>query len=263
MKNLFKKIIVLSIAMLMYGCSKDSPTSNAANCAPIACLNGGVSRPDCGCNCPQGYTGSNCGTQITPSRVTITKIRVKKFPDSDNGDWWDTFPSSDADIYVTLVNTSSTTIYTSPYFTNATGLGTTYYDFIPTTPITITNVTSPLSIELYDYENIGSDTLIVIDAARYFYGVPEDKVCITSVNASEHSVTCTGIFYYRNILESGNGQHLIDEYYSYNIEATKSTKENADNDPCLTPRRWRRAGCKCRQRAPAKSNRCCWAYMSA
>ena len=146
--------------MLMYGCSKDSPTSNAANCAPIACLNGGVSRPDCGCNCPQGYTGSNCGTQITPSRVTITKIRVKKFPDSDNGDWWDTFPSSDADIYVTLVNTSSTTIYTSPYFTNATGLGTTYYDFIPTTPITITNVTSPLSIELYDYENIGSDTLM-------------------------------------------------------------------------------------------------------
>lgn len=75
---------------------------------------------------------------------------------------------------------------------------------------------------------IGSDTLIVIDAARYFYGIPEDEVCIASVNASEHSVTCTGIFYYRNILESGMGQHLIDEYYSYDIPATKSTKENPD-----------------------------------
>lgn len=75
---------------------------------------------------------------------------------------------------------------------------------------------------------IGSDTLIVIDAARYFYGVSEDDVCIASVNASEHSVTCTGIFYYMNILESGNGQHLIDEYYSYDVEATKSTKENPD-----------------------------------
>lgn len=75
---------------------------------------------------------------------------------------------------------------------------------------------------------IGSDTLIVIDAARYFYGIPEDDVCIASVNASEHSVTCTGIFYYRNMLESGQGQHLIDEYYSYNVEATKSTKENPD-----------------------------------
>lgn len=75
---------------------------------------------------------------------------------------------------------------------------------------------------------IGSDTLIVIDAARYFYGIPEDEVCIASVNASEHSVTCTGIFYYRNMLESGLGQHLIDEYYSYDIEATKSTKDNPD-----------------------------------
>ena len=75
---------------------------------------------------------------------------------------------------------------------------------------------------------IGSDTLIVIDAARYFYGIPEDEVCIASVNASEHSVTCTGIFYYRNMLESGLGQHLIDEYYSYNIPATTSTKEEPD-----------------------------------
>lgn len=75
---------------------------------------------------------------------------------------------------------------------------------------------------------IGSDTLIVIDAARYFYGIPEDDVCIASVNASEHSVTCTGIFYYKNMLENGTGQHLIDEYYSYDVKATSSTKEEPD-----------------------------------
>jgi nicotinamide phosphoribosyltransferase len=75
---------------------------------------------------------------------------------------------------------------------------------------------------------IGSDTLIVIDAARYFYGVGEDEVCIASVNASEHSVTCTGIFYYQNMLKSGLGQHLIDEYYSFDVPATKSTRENPD-----------------------------------
>jgi nicotinamide phosphoribosyltransferase len=40
----------------------------------------------------------------------------------------------------------------------------------------------------------GSDTLIVIPAARYFYNEPEDKVCINSVNASEHSVSTTKIF---------------------------------------------------------------------
>jgi nicotinamide phosphoribosyltransferase len=40
----------------------------------------------------------------------------------------------------------------------------------------------------------GSDTLPVIPAARYFYGEPEDEVCINSVNASEHSVSTTKIF---------------------------------------------------------------------
>lgn len=40
----------------------------------------------------------------------------------------------------------------------------------------------------------GSDSLIVIPGARYFYGVPEDEVCIASVNASEHSVSTTKIF---------------------------------------------------------------------
>lgn len=40
----------------------------------------------------------------------------------------------------------------------------------------------------------GSDTLIVIPGARYFYNELEDEVCINSVNASEHSVSTTKIF---------------------------------------------------------------------
>jgi nicotinamide phosphoribosyltransferase len=40
----------------------------------------------------------------------------------------------------------------------------------------------------------GSDTLVVIPAARYFYDEPTNEVCISSVNASEHSVSTTCIF---------------------------------------------------------------------
>jgi nicotinamide phosphoribosyltransferase len=75
---------------------------------------------------------------------------------------------------------------------------------------------------------IGSDTLVTIDAARYFYGVGEDDVCIASVNASEHSVTCTGLFYFLRKLELGEMNDAIDEYYSFDIPATKSTRENPD-----------------------------------
>lgn len=41
---------------------------------------------------------------------------------------------------------------------------------------------------------LGSDTLPVIPASRYFYGVKEDEMPIFSVNASEHSVSTTKIF---------------------------------------------------------------------
>jgi len=40
----------------------------------------------------------------------------------------------------------------------------------------------------------GSDTLITIPAARYYYNEPLDEVCVNSVNASEHSVSTTKIF---------------------------------------------------------------------
>ena len=41
---------------------------------------------------------------------------------------------------------------------------------------------------------MGSDSIIVIPAARYYYGEPKDQVSIYSVNASEHSVSTTKIF---------------------------------------------------------------------
>ena len=40
----------------------------------------------------------------------------------------------------------------------------------------------------------GSDSIVVIPGARYFYDESEDEVCINSVNASEHSVSTTKIF---------------------------------------------------------------------
>lgn len=40
----------------------------------------------------------------------------------------------------------------------------------------------------------GSDSIICIPAARYFYNEPENEVTINSVNASEHSVSTTKIF---------------------------------------------------------------------
>jgi nicotinamide phosphoribosyltransferase len=55
----------------------------------------------------------------------------------------------------------------------------------------------------------GSDTLVVIPAARYFYGEPKDEVVINSVNASEHSVSTTCIF---TMGESEMLKYFMDQY---------------------------------------------------
>ena len=71
----------------------------------------------------------------------------------------------------------------------------------------------------------GSDTIITIPAARYYYGEPMDEVVINSVNASEHSVTCTGIFYYEKQLRNGQANEAIQEYYSFDAPCEGSVEE--------------------------------------
>ena len=51
----------------------------------------------------------------------------------------------------------------------------------------------------------GSDTLSVIPAARYFYGVKDDEMPIFSVVAGEHSVTTSNIFAAISNLENRQG----------------------------------------------------------
>lgn len=73
----------------------------------------------------------------------------------------------------------------------------------------------------------GSDTLMAIPASRYYYNFPEDQSPINSVNASEHSVTCTQLFYYQSKLKSGELNDRIKEYYSFDAPYEGSV-ENPD-----------------------------------
>lgn len=82
--------------------------------------------------------------------------------------------------------------------------------------------------------HMGSDELIVIPAARYFYNEPESDVCINSVNASEHSVTCTNIFYYETELKDGKLNDKIQEYCSFELPCDGSI----DNPDYLAIAEW-------------------------
>lgn len=196
MKTTFKRLSIVFAFMFLFSCTTDSED---VPCTPVTCLNGGTSRPDCGCNCPQGFTGNNCGTQITPIQVKITKIRVTKFPDAKpNGSWWDVLPNSDADIYLTVQNNTLSTIWSSPtYFQDATGLGTVNYDFVPSTPITISNVTSGHIMNIYDYDTVGSDELIDFIAFNPYStngGFPATKTFTNSTGTFSFTLTLSYVW---------------------------------------------------------------------
>ena len=68
--------------MFLSACNNDDP------CEGVICF---VGNCDNGiCVCPVGYTGDDCGTEITPSKILVSAIRVLEFPGSkENGDPWD------------------------------------------------------------------------------------------------------------------------------------------------------------------------------
>lgn len=145
-KILFNTAFVATIFLAFSSCSSDSESS----CTPIACYNGGISNSDCGCDCPQGFTGDNCSLEVTPSKIKITKIRIKKFNDSA----WDTF--NGPDIYIKLYKSNSLIFTSSTYAPNAIGDGSVYYDedFNPNFESNSTSII--FKMELLDYD--GNDT---------------------------------------------------------------------------------------------------------
>lgn len=158
MKTIFSRITALLLFFFLIGCASDT----LVPCVPITCKNGGVSTSNCGCTCPQGYTGSDCSFQVTPSKITVTKITVTAFTNYDNGSTWDvqfpTVQNSLADIYIKIKNSVGSDFYVSPtYFKNVMSDGTRTFDFVPSTPLEITNPLSTYTFQLYDYDSADSN----------------------------------------------------------------------------------------------------------
>ena len=134
--------------MALTSCSNDD---SEPPCVPLTCLNNGISNAECGCDCPDGYSGSNCGTILTPSMVSITKVVVKSFNNlNTNGIGHDL--ANGPDIYI-RINSDDIVIYDHPtFFSNATAGLNTNYEFILNPILQITSVNNPLIISLWDYD---------------------------------------------------------------------------------------------------------------
>jgi hypothetical protein len=140
-----KKLLFLLIPLLTVLSCKDDP------CDDIFCYNDGYCE-DGTCICPLGYTGLDCGFQVTPQKIILKSILITDFPATDGGFSWDS--GSDPDIYPTIYNDQDELIFeSSAYFVDA--YPTDIYEF--ELDFDLNEPTERYSIVLFDYDEIGSD----------------------------------------------------------------------------------------------------------
>lgn len=162
MKNQIFKLILLSILTATYfSCSSD----DSDGCNTIICQNGGTF-VDCACECPQGFTGSDCSNQVIPTSISIDKVTVRLFPSlNGNGAQWDDGIGNEVrpDLYFQLINSQSTIIYDSPVFYENANVANDHV-FNLGNPIVITNFSQPYIVSLFDFDTVGQDDNMASDA---------------------------------------------------------------------------------------------------
>jgi hypothetical protein len=130
-------------------------------CDGVVCFNNGFCLNG-ECQCPDGFSGPACLTQVTPAKIRISRIDVTKFPQYDNGATWDV--GSGPDIFVMILD-GTDIVYNSPtYYEDADASQT--YSFEPTSLVDLNDPYNQYTIALFDYDfGVSNDDIM---SASYF-----------------------------------------------------------------------------------------------
>lgn len=146
MKNFIVKSAMLMMFLAFAGCSGSDD-----------------SKPEV--ECPDGYTGVNCLEKITPKKVKINKVEIQSFPalNYDTNNYWDaneTGINRNPDIYFMIYQNGGYIYELDTYMANADYQVTNTFN-LPN-PIIITDIDSPIILELRDY-NAHNNTYQIMD----------------------------------------------------------------------------------------------------
>ena len=151
MKTIINTFIttLIIVSFTLISCSKDEDTPKPQTVTPPT-----TTAPTS--TCPTGYTGTDCLTQITPSKIRINKIIVTRFPQFNGTSTWDIFDigGSNPELYVSL-RLGTSILFNTGYYEDADYL--LNYEFTGSyLPYDIVLPTSQFTIRAYDYDT-GSD----------------------------------------------------------------------------------------------------------
>lgn len=163
-------LLVLPGLLSLNSCEKEGKEE-----CRLVCTNNGTLQQDCSCDCPAGTTGANCGTLVRPAGVRISKAAIREFPASKLGflpgttvfgvQPWDTgaSPVNRPDSYIEI--SSGNTVLGVSKVNNQTAT------FNPGTPgfllefghsVTLTPITSPYTITLYDDDQPANPEIMAV-----------------------------------------------------------------------------------------------------
>lgn len=159
MKNLFKKIAILSVAMLVFGCSKDDDSSSTPT-----------------------------PTEVVKTKVKLTRIEVPSYPSAS----WDTFSYPDFFAIITNENSQLVSYSTTDWDINPSA---TYPFFVSGINAQITNLnTGVLNVGIWDDDSddvIANDDdiigLVVFNISDYTTGANKYPSTVTK---TQNGVTC-------------------------------------------------------------------------
>jgi hypothetical protein len=124
-------------------------------CYNITCLNGGQCVNGT-CDCPTGYSGPSCATVLTPVSMTITRVVVTNYPlVQSTGAGWD--PTTGADPFITHNEgtTPNLNYYKASPWSNVTGQDLEYSTAYASDnlPYTVNNLNNSHTLYLWDYDS--------------------------------------------------------------------------------------------------------------
>jgi hypothetical protein len=124
------------------------------SCYNVSCQNGGICINGT-CDCPPGYTGTNCENRQTPISMTINKMELTTYPmANDFGNIWDGGSNSGPDVVLTINSGTSSNTFSfvsGETFTDANGSMLTYTTGFP---YTLSSLYSFYTIGIWDDDGV-------------------------------------------------------------------------------------------------------------